>query len=66
MEICNNYLKILVFNSNNEIINGAYFDIKHTDLLTKEEINREQDLLDKNIKIKKLSINEDGIVGYWN
>ena len=65
VEICDNYLKILTFNSNNEIIYGTYFDVKHNNLFTKDELNKENELLDKSVKIKKLSINEDGIVGYW-
>ena len=65
VEICNNFLKILTFNSNNEIICGTYFDIKHNDLFTEEELNKEKDFLNHNVKTKRLFINEDGIVSYW-
>lgn len=65
VEVCNDYLKILTFNSNNEIIQGNYFYNHVFYRFAKKELIEENNLLDSNIKIKKLTINEDGIVGYW-
>lgn len=66
VEICPGYLKILTFNSNNEIICANYFDGTSSFAYTTLEIEKARFYLDKNVKIKKLSINEDGICGYWN
>ena len=65
VEICDGYLKILTFNSNNEIICANYFDGNRSFAYTTVEIENARDYLDKDVKIKKLSINEDGIAGYW-
>ena len=66
VEICDGYLKILTFNSNNEIICANYFDGNKSLAYTTSELEEVRKYLNDNIKIKKLSINEDGICGYWN
>lgn len=66
VEVCDGYLKILTFNSNNEIICANYFDGNKSFSYTKEEIEEARKYLDKDVKIKKLSLNFDGICGYWN
>ena len=66
VEICPGYLKILTFNSNNEIICANYFDSTNSFAYTTLEIEKARSYLNKDVKIKKLSINEDGICGYWN
>ena len=65
VEICNGYLKILTFDDNNRIIHGNYFNGENSYSFTNDELEKENALLNKNIKTKKLTINEDGIVGYW-
>lgn len=66
VEVCDNYLKILTFNCNNEIIYGNYFDGNNSIPFNDNELNSAKKYLDNSVKIKKLSINEDGICGYWN
>lgn len=66
VEICPGYLKILTFNSNNEIICANYFDGNNSFSYTTLEIEKAREYINKNVKIKKLSINEDGICGYWH
>jgi len=66
VEVCEGYLKILTFNSNNEIIYGNYFNGKKVFPYKKRELAEARKYLDDTIKIKKLSINEDGLVGYWH
>ena len=66
IEICDNFLKILTFNGNNSIIYGNYFIDNKSIPFTKSELQKEKELLSPTVKIKKLSINSDGIVGYWN
>ena len=66
VEVCDDYLKILTFNSNNEIIYGNYFDGNKSVPYSFLELESSRKYLDNNVKIKKLSINEDGICGYWN
>ena len=66
VEVCDCYLKILTFNDINEIICANYFDGKKSFAYTTKEIEEARKYLDKNVKIKKLSINSDGICGYWN
>ncbi len=65
VEVCDNYLKLLTFNSNNEIVYGNYFDGKKSTCYTKEELEEARVYLNHDVKIKKLSINEDGICSYW-
>lgn len=64
VEIKDDYLKIITFNNNNEIIYGNYFDGKRSVLFNNEELNKERNYLNKNLKVKKLIKNEDGIVLY--
>ena len=66
VEICEGYLKILTFNSNNEIIYGNYFNGKKMISYKNNELDAAREYLNNDVKIKKLSINEDGICGYWN
>lgn len=64
IEIKDNYLKILTFNNNNEIIYGNYFKNNKIIPYTKEELDNERNYLDKNFHPKKLVELEDGIIGY--
>ena len=66
VEVCYGYLKILTFNSNNEIICANYFDGNRSFAYNTNEIEEARSHLNNKVKIKKLSINEDGICGYWN
>ena len=66
VEVCKDYLKILTFNSNNEIIYGNYFDGYKSISYNENELEEARKYLDNSVKIKKMSINEDGICGYWN
>ena len=66
VEVCDKYLKILTFNSNNEIIYGNYFDGRSSIPYTDQELEEARKKIDPDVKIKTLSINEDGICGYWN
>ena len=66
VEVCDGYLKILTFNSNNEIICANYFDGNKSFSYNTNEIEKAREYLDNNVKVKKLSINEDGICGYWH
>lgn len=60
----NNFLKILTFNNNNEIIYGNYFKDYKNIFMTEEELNKDRSFLNKEIKIKKLIKNEDGVTYY--
>lgn len=64
VEIENSYFKILTFNNNNEIITGNYFDGTASTPYTIEELNKERSYLNKDLKIKKLRILDDDIIGY--
>ena len=64
IEIKDNYLKILTFNNNNEIIYGNYFDGINTIPLSNEELNNERNNLNHDFKPKKLVRLPDGIIGY--
>ncbi len=66
VEVCDKYLKILTFNSNNEIIYGNYFDGRSSIPYTDQELEEARKQINHDVKIKTLSINEDGICGYWN
>ena len=65
VEVMDNALKILTFNDKNEITHGNYYEKGRFSPLSRKELNNERLYLNKDVKIKKLSINEDGIVGYW-
>ena len=63
VEVCDGHLKILTFTPKNEILFGTYFirqSISYTDYSVKEE----NKLLNHNLKVKKLALNEDGVVVY--
>ena len=64
VEVCDGILKILTFNSNNEIIYGNYFDGTSIIPFQDEELEETRKYLNKDVKIKKLAINEDKIVYY--
>ena len=64
VEIKNGYLKILTFNNSNEIIYGNYFDGENTIPLTEEELERERNYLNRDLKVKKLVRLPDNIIGY--
>ena len=52
VEIKDNYLKILTFNNNYEIIQGNYFDGEESTLLNEDELNIERKYLNNNLKAK--------------
>lgn len=64
LEIKDGYLKILTFNNNNEIISGHYFDGKINIPYSEDELNKEREFLNQDLKVKKLCLLEDDIVGY--
>ena len=64
VEVKEDYLKILTFNHNNEIIYGNYLIKGKTIPFSKEELDKEKKYLNKNTKIKKLIKLENGIIGY--
>ena len=64
VEIKDDYLKILTFNNNNEIIYGNYFNGNKSISFTEEELNYERTYLNKNFKPKKLVRLEDNIIDY--
>ena len=64
VEVCNNYLKILTFNNNNEIIYGNYFIDNKFIPYSIKELNDERDKLDNSFKPKKLIKLPDGVIGY--
>lgn len=55
VEVCDDYLKILTFNSNNEITYGSYFDGYRTKSYTDIELEEVRKYLDNQIKIKKIT-----------
>ena len=66
VEVHNGYLRILTFNNNNEIIYGNYFINDRSHPMDADELNKEREYLDYNLKIKKLVKLKDGIIGYEN
>ena len=64
IEIKDNYLKILTFNNNNEIIYGNYFDGNKSIPLSLMELDKERNYLNKDFKPKKLIKLPDGVIGY--
>ena len=64
VEIKDDYLKILTFNNNNEIIYGNYFNGSKSIPFTDEELNYERMYLSKFFKPKKLVRLEDNIIDY--
>ena len=63
VEIKDNYLKVLTFNNNNEIIYGNYFNGESI-VFSDDELEKERSFLNHNLKVKKLIKNEDGVVYY--
>lgn len=55
VEVKDNYLKILTFNNNNEIIYGNYFSIDDITPFNRDELEKEKRYLNNDIKIKKLN-----------
>ncbi len=66
VEIKDNFLRILTFNNNNEIIYGNYFEDNRIIPLSRIELNKEKIILNKNIKIKKLVKLPNNEIGYDN
>lgn len=64
VEVKDNYLKILTFNSKNEIIYGSYFNGKIRIPYTIDELSEARKYLNHKVKVKKLYLNEDGVVCY--
>ena len=64
LEIKNNYLKVLTFNNNNEIIYGNYFKDGNIIPFNREELIKERNYLNSDFHPKKLIKLEDGIIGY--
>ena len=64
VEVKDDYLKILTFNNNNEIIYGNYFKDYKSIPFTEQELNKERSYLNHNLKTKKLMRLEDDIIGY--
>ena len=64
VEVCDNYLKILTFNNNNEIKYGNYFDGIKSIALSEAELNNERKYLNHDFKPKKLIRLPNDEVGY--
>ena len=64
VEIKDNYLRILTFNNNNEIIYGNYFDGLRSIPLSLNELDDERKNLNQELKIRKLVRLPDNIIGY--
>ena len=64
VEVFNGYLRILVFNNNNEIISGCYFDGKYEVPMCTAELDEERKYLNKEFKPKKLVLLEDDVIDY--
>ncbi len=64
VEVCDNYLKILTFNNNNEIIYGNYFTDYKLVPMNEDELNKERGNLDNSFKPKKLIKLLDGKIDY--
>ena len=66
VEVMDGYLRILTFNHNNEIIYGNYFIHCKNISFSDKELNEERSYLNHHLKVRKLVLLEDGIVGYKN
>ena len=66
VEIMDGYLKVLTFNSNNEIINGTYFVNKSAFSFTEEELINARKYLNKDTFVYDVDINEDNVLIYKN
>ncbi len=63
VEVCDQYLKILTFTPNNQILFGTYF-IRQSIPYTDYELDEDRKLLNRRLKVKKLALNDDGVVTY--
>ena len=64
VEVKDDYLRILTFNNNNEIIYGAYFKNNTSIPFDEIELANEREFLNKMMKPKKLVRLADNIIGY--
>ncbi len=64
VEVCNGYLRILIFNNNNQIINGYYFDGNYNIPMCAEELKADREQLNLEFKPKKLVKLPDDIIDY--
>ena len=64
VEVKDEYLRIIVFNNNNEIIYGSYFYDYESIKMNEDELDNERNYLNKNLLVKKLIKNIDGRVYY--
>ena len=64
VEVKNEELRILTFNSKNEITHGNYFKDNKVIPFTKKELKESREYLNKDIKTKKLMFILDGVIGY--
>ena len=64
VEVKDDYLKILTFNSNNEITYGNYFTGNKSIPFTSEELTTEREFLNKSLVPKKILRLEDDMIAY--
>ena len=64
VEIKDDYLSILTFNSNNEIIYGNYFKDGKSISFTSDEITKAREYLNQELEVKKLLRLPDDLIGY--
>ena len=64
VEVMGNSLRILTFNSNNEITHGILYINGYFLQMEENVLNEERSYLNKNLKVKKLYLNEDNVVCY--
>ena len=64
VEIKDDYLSILTFNSNNEIIYGNYFKDGKSIPYTSDEMTKAREYLNPEVKVKKLLRLPDDLIGY--
>lgn len=64
VEVCDDYLKIITFNNNNEITYGNYFTGNRYALFTQNELDKERRYLNSEFKPKRLIRTKDNIICY--
>lgn len=64
VEVNDEYLRIIIFNNNNEIIKGFFMDKDRFYPFSFIELQCDRKYLNKSLKVKKLIKNEDGVVYY--
>ena len=64
VEVMGNSLRILTFNSDNEIVYGNHYINGFFLQMEECELEEERSYLNKNLKVKKLYLNEDNVVCY--